>query len=255
MQRYQYDCVFGDLIFECCEPCEAHCLVLGTVEVLNGKLIRVCNTPRQYLWAPANLLRVLMFEIMTGKAAAERERHHCCPDYSRFEPVEFLKEFSVSECGRRYAAESVIEALRDVAKSVHRSFDFTDSAAFSPRLFAELLDRSAEEREAALRALGVSASLSKTASAALSLPNPLQALMSRALVRAGDSVVGYQSAEGVRTMPDFVGEISPDRSVGAGLESRFQSQAQEIVDLRAQIEALKNKIDAMDDPKAPRKRT
>ena len=260
MQRYQYDCVFGDLIFECSQPCEAHCLVLGTVEVLNGKLIRVCNTPRQYLWAPANLLQVLMFEIMTGKAAAgwqiagERERAHCCPDYSRFEPVEFLREFSVSECGRRYAAESAIEALRDAAKSVHHSFDFTDSAAFSPRLFAELLDRPAEERDAALRALGVSASLSKTAAAALSSPNPLQALMSRALVRLGDSVVGYRSQEGVRTMPDFVGEISPDRSVGAELESRLQSQAREVVELRAQIEALKKKIDAMDAPKATKKR-
>ena len=259
MQRYQYDCVFGDLIFECSQPCEAHCLVLGTVEVLNGKLIRVCNTPRQYLWAPANLLQVLMFEIMTGKSASdwqtagERERAHCCPDYSRFEPVEFLKEFSVNECGRQFAAEFAIEALRDAIKSMHHSFDFTDSGAFSPRLFAELLDRPAEERDAALRALGVSASLSKTAAAALSTPNPLQALMSRALVRPGDSVVGYRSQEGVRTMPDFVGEISPDRSVGAELELRFQSQAREVVELRAQVEALKQKIDSMDGPRAPRR--
>lgn len=39
MQSYQYDCVFGDLVFSCQQPCEAHCLVLGTVEVLNGKLV------------------------------------------------------------------------------------------------------------------------------------------------------------------------------------------------------------------------
>ena len=64
MQRYQYDCVFGDLIFTCQQPCEAHCLVLGTVEVWNGKLIRVCNTPRQYMWTPANLLQVLMYDIL-----------------------------------------------------------------------------------------------------------------------------------------------------------------------------------------------
>src|SRR4029077_1095356 len=107
MQRYQYDRVYGDLVFECCQPCEAHCLVLGTVEVLNGKLVRVCNTPREYLWAPANLFQVLTHEIMTGRVGRREEsdeegRAPCAPTYEKFEPVPFLKEFSISECGRRF---------------------------------------------------------------------------------------------------------------------------------------------------------
>ena len=69
----EYDCVFGDFVFSCQQPCEAHCLVLGTIEVLNGKLIRVCNTPRQYLWAPANLLQVLMYDILTAQLAPGRD--------------------------------------------------------------------------------------------------------------------------------------------------------------------------------------
>jgi hypothetical protein len=262
MQRYQYDCVYGDLVFECSQPCEAHCLVLGTVEVLNGKLVRVCNTPRQYLWAPANLLQVLLFEIMTGRAATQEEtvpgeeqRAHCCPQYPRFEPVEFLKEFSVSECGRRYAAESAIESFRDVAQSLHRSFDFTDSGAFAPRLFAELLDRTEEERIAGLHTMGVSASLSKVKAAELGASNPMQALAERSLLRRGDSVLGYRSAQGVRVLPDFVKQISPDRSLGGDLESLLATQTREMSEMRTQIEALKKKLDDLDDPqKSPKKR-
>jgi len=261
MQRYQYDCVLGDLVFECCQPCEPHCLVLGTVEVLNGELVRVCNTPRQYLWAPANLLQVLTFEILTGKWSGQGpvEEHgvRCCPPYDRFEPVQFLREFSISECGRRYAAEAALESFREIGKSLHNSFDFTDSGAFAPRLFAELLDRSKQEKEAGLKDLGVSASIANTPAAALKGLNPMQALMSKMLLRRGDTVVGYKSEEGVRVLPDFLGEISPDRSMGAAVEAGAQGAAHEVAQLREQLEALRKKVEELEEAQkpAPKKRT
>jgi hypothetical protein len=262
MQRYQYDCVFGDLIFECCQPCEAHCLVLGTVEVLNGKLVRVCNTPRHYLWAPANLLQVLTFEILTGQAANAQpelpggEHHaHCCPTYDRFDPQRFLQEFSVSECGRRFAAESLVESLRAVTRSLHRSFDFTDDMALAPKLFAELLDKSKREVEEGVKALGVEVSLAKTPASHLSTLNPLQALLSHALLRPGDSAVGYRGEEGVRVLPDFVTNLSPDRSAGGALETKLQDHAQEVSDLKAEVADLRRIIHEIEDAqKAGRKR-
>jgi hypothetical protein len=248
MQRYQYDCVFGDLIFSCQEPCEAHCLVLGTVEVVNGKLTRVCNTPRKYLWAPANLLQVLTYEVMSGRQSEERgcrEDEHgatCCPSYPKFEPTEFLREFEVNQCGRRYAAESAIEAFRAVSTSLHHSFDFTDSMAYAPKLFADLLQRPRAAGEPPNNAFGVRASLAKTTAAELSALNPLQALMSRALLRPGDSVQGYPASDEIRVLPDFLGEISPDRSVGTQLETLFSEQARHMSELRAEIDALKQQI-------------
>jgi hypothetical protein len=248
MQRYQYDCVFGDLIFSCQQPCEAHCLVLGTVEVVDGKLTRVCNTPRKYLWAPANLLQVLMYQVMTGRSGEERgcgegeEEARCCPAYTKFEPVEFLREFEVSQCGRRFAAESAIESFREVSRSLHGSFDFTDSMAYAPKLFSEFLRGSKPTAEARENTFGIRASLSKRTAAELSSLNPLQALMSKALLRPGDSVQGYDSSAGIRVLPDFLAELSPDRSVGEQIETKFNEQARQVAALRAEIDQLKQQF-------------
>lgn len=259
MHRYQYDCVFGDLIFCCPQPCEAGCLVLGTVEVLNGKLMRVCNTPRRYLWAPANLLQVLIYSIMTGEHGredcGERDRKvHCCPDYHKFEPVPFLREFEVNECGRYYAAKSTIDSLKAGMRAMHAAHEFTDSAAFSPELFAGLppehLGRVAEK-------LGLTASVVERKVSQLNTPTLQQALQSYALLRRNDSIVAYTSGgETHRVLPDFVAELSPDRSVGRKMEAdlhhaRTQTEgvAGQLDELRAEIETLKRKLAETDETK------
>ena len=66
MLRYQYDCVLSDLVFGCAQPEKACCVVLGTVEIIDGRLCRVCNTPRRYVWSFANLLPVAISTILTG---------------------------------------------------------------------------------------------------------------------------------------------------------------------------------------------
>ena len=43
--RYAYDCMLGEMIFECPCPPKAHCVGLGTVEVEDGKVLR-CATAR-----------------------------------------------------------------------------------------------------------------------------------------------------------------------------------------------------------------
>ena len=70
MLHYQYDCVLSDLVFGCCEPEKSCCVVLGTVEIVDGCLVRVCNTPRRYVWSFANLLPVAISAILTAGVTA-----------------------------------------------------------------------------------------------------------------------------------------------------------------------------------------
>lgn len=273
MQRYQYDCVLGHLIFSCQQPCEAHCLVLGTVEVLNGKLVRVCNTPRSYLWAPANLLQVLIYDIMTrrltcGEGCEDKDRDRdrkvcCCPDYRNFDAAVFLKELELSACGRKYAAQTAIKSVRAFADGVHNACDFTDSMAFSPAIFESLLEKMSKEgREKDAEVLGIRASVSEVSTRDLSSSTPWQAFQSSALVRRGDAVVGYKSPEGIRVLPDFLAELSPNRLVGQEIEKKLElaqaqaeQAAQQVIELRAEVEALKKSMGGGEDSKKSSKKT
>ncbi len=51
---------------------EACCVVIGAVEVENGKLTRVINYPRWYLWSFANFFEVLIYTLATDAACGEK---------------------------------------------------------------------------------------------------------------------------------------------------------------------------------------
>jgi hypothetical protein len=256
MQRYQYDCVFGDLIFSCPAPCEAHCLVLGTVEVMNGKLIRVCNTPRQYLWTPANLLQVLAYEILTARLAPGEDcgnKVPCCPDYRNFDPVCFLSEFAVNPCARSDAARSLPRSFAAFAQALHQSFDFTDSMAISPSIFEKVRP---DDLAGVAALFGISVSRKDLHAEALNHLTPMQALQSHALLRRNDSVVAYESeGETRKVLTDFIAEIGPDRAVGRAIESIVKSSHQtsrQLEELRAELDALKQRV-GVEDTKKPKK--
>jgi hypothetical protein len=65
--------VFGELTVPCKEPRQAACIVLGTVEVEDGCLVRVCNCPRTYVWSFASFLPVLFATIYGGEACTKPE--------------------------------------------------------------------------------------------------------------------------------------------------------------------------------------
>jgi hypothetical protein len=260
VQRYQYDCVFGDLIFSCQQPCEANCLVLGTVEVLNGKLVRVCNTPRKYLWAPANLIQVLIYEIMTGGLTSgegcEDRKVPCCPDYRNFDALYFLMEFRVSQCARGDAATSSIHAFREVSQSLHRSFDFTDSMAIPSSLFSKVRpddQKMVEDWRAVEKLFGISSSVEEMQAVALSALTPSQSLQAHALLRRNDSVVAYRSeGETEKVLTDLVAEISPNRTLGRAIETIVKTSeqtAKKLDEMSAEIERLNKKVAGMEQSK------
>jgi hypothetical protein len=228
LQHYQFDCAFGELVFPCAEPCEAHCLVLGTVEICNGRLTRVCNTPREYLWAPANFVQVLLERILTGRleaagakeSGAEHEEHEgkhehharCCPEYPEFKPEEMLREFEYTQCGRYFAATSLVRAFQSTGGALHKAFDFTNSAAIARKLFEDAAPRIFGELSEQKKVLGINVEVSAESAASLAPLNVLQALLADSLIRPDDSLLGYRS-EGKfsRVLPDYFTTISPDR--------------------------------------------
>jgi len=255
MQRYQYDCVLGDVVFNCQQPCEAHCLVLGTVEVLNGKLVRVCNTPRKYLMAPANLLNVLIYDIMTPQLHPhegcrdkddDKEIACCCPDYDKFHPGLFVTEFGADQGGRHKAATSLIRALCALPRSLHDAFDFTDSMAISSEVLATV--RGDEAREVESR-FGITAIPQDLPAQGLNPLNPMQTLQSYMLLRRRDAVVAYQSKDGVRktVTPSFWAAVDPDREIGTSIQEhaaihydkQISELKKEIEDLRATVGELR----------------
>jgi hypothetical protein len=247
MQSYQYDCVFGDLVFSCQQPCEAHCIVLGTVEVVNGKLVRVCNTPRQYLWAPANLQQVLIYELLTGLEVPGRpgnDKVPCCPDYPNFDPLCFLAELELDQCGRYQAATALPRSLAAVAEAFHAAYDFTDSCAVSSSIF----ERVPRERLADAAGLfGLTASTEQMQTSELNKLTPLQALMSHALLRPNDALVAYHGgAESGSILTDFFAQVIPNRSFAKAIEKAPQQAehtAQQIAHLQNEIQILKQTLE------------
>lgn len=73
----------GDLIFDCTEPCRGGCVVLGSVVIADGRLVNVCNTPREYVWTPVNFLQVAAFYLNAKKdtPGGDDAARKCCPSW------------------------------------------------------------------------------------------------------------------------------------------------------------------------------
>jgi hypothetical protein len=266
MQRYQFDCAFGELIFGCHETCHANCLVLGTVEVIDGKLMRVCNTPRKYLLSAANLVPALMYNLFNkhplpakSQNECEEETRQCCPDYPRFEPGKSLNEFLLSNRGRFFAATSMIKAFEGILEAFQRAADFTDSDAISLALIERVLKnvkKTPEELKKEVEELVEIKVTSREETTELRSPYITQALSTNTLLQKGDTVVAFKNnlGEVTRVLPDYFVELFPDREFGRNIEAnsrqvrteleelneKLGQQAIDIARLKAQIQGQQN---------------
>ncbi|MGE3976934.1 MAG: hypothetical protein AB7F94_05035 [Nitrospira sp.] len=70
--QYTMTCVLGEFVPQCDEPSSGSCLVLGTVEVRNGKVVQVCNCPRTYIQRIDRMVE-LFFTSLFGQLACEHQ--------------------------------------------------------------------------------------------------------------------------------------------------------------------------------------
>lgn len=79
--RRAVSCALGHLLPACADPGQAGCVVLGTVEIEDGKLLRVCNCPRTFVWSAANFLPVLISSAVNLFGSLRKQDDVCCGDY------------------------------------------------------------------------------------------------------------------------------------------------------------------------------
>jgi hypothetical protein len=173
----------GELVPACHEVCEADPIYLGTVVVENGRLIRVCNCPRSYLWSLANFPEVLPATILGGLACEKKtengsetedqtkaNKEICCRDFD-FDLDCFLRWFSLNYKAPHHAGTELIHWLETLGKSFREGFDFTDPCNFSSRIFEGMEEKKAVDflKEAEIRSRVVEAPLERRAPDLLSL--------------------------------------------------------------------------------------
>lgn len=139
-------CLLGELAFPCPEPTRASCVVLGTVEVEDECVVRVCNCPRYYVWTFPTFFPVLInallgsaacetVEAPEGRRNAQRDRdcgckegdptQTCCRWYSIEDCCRFIER--MLSVGRSAASVSgaVFNGIESVTHSLGYAFDPT----------------------------------------------------------------------------------------------------------------------------------
>jgi hypothetical protein len=269
--RYANDCILNDLAFSCPNPCEAGCIVIGTVEVKNGKIVRVCNTPRSYVWSFANFWQVLFYTLMTNGARSKyvlathmmnidepsrgedlpRRENGCCPEYDT-NCRQFLDQFYTNPKARNYAALSPVTAFESMIHAMYRSFDFTDTSLFSAAIFNELKPEQVPEIE---KNLGTNINVVQPGTRFMA--DPFQKFTSAMLVNMNAHLIAVQQpgAATVTTMPDFfamadpsgtrVTALSDSEQKIKDLETKLQAQDTAHTELLSKFADLSDKFDQL----------
>jgi hypothetical protein len=155
--QHAVSCALGEFVPSCDEVSEASCVLLGAVIVENGRIVRVCNCPRSYVWSAANFREVLLATTL-GELACHKERNEdsesddeekhskaiCCQDFD-FDLERFLLWLKLSQKAPFYAGTELLRWLETFRKSIQEGFDFTNPGNFSPRILEGMDEKKATE--------------------------------------------------------------------------------------------------------------
>ncbi|HEX3151497.1 MAG TPA: hypothetical protein VHR66_25695 [Gemmataceae bacterium] len=218
IQRYAYDCILGEMIFACPNPLKSNCVGLGSIEVEDGKLLRVCNCPRTYVWTFANFFEVLLATVVGGAACTphdedngprkeipdatarempsrKHEHEGCCTSFE-FDCGQFEDLFRVTPHFGRMAAASPVRAIRDLIESLRTAFRFTDSRAFSSEIFKGMSGDAAVKLAEKLAGGNRNGSPLKLADPSpYEALDPMAAVFRNMLVQPGNPLVATQSGD------------------------------------------------------------
>jgi hypothetical protein len=171
--QFAVSSALGEFVPSCDEVSEASCVVLGSVVVENGRIVRVCNCPRSYVWSAANFREVLLATTLgelacrkehvdEGEAGSEENNSEaiCCRDFE-FDLECFLQWLKVSPKAPFYAGTEMLRWMDTFRKSLQEAFDFTDPCNLSPKIFEGMDENKAAEfmKAASVRSRTVEAPL------------------------------------------------------------------------------------------------
>jgi hypothetical protein len=152
--QHAVDDAFGEILPACPDSSETPSVLLGSVTIENGRVVRVSNCSRSYVWAPANFPNVLMATTLGGVACRDEDEREADGDQTPadFDFECFLRWLSVSPKAPYYAGTELLRFIETVRKSIQDGFDFTNPCNFSTRMFEEVNGAEAENH---LRGAGV----------------------------------------------------------------------------------------------------
>jgi hypothetical protein len=152
IQKYVFSCVLAQFAFPCLEPPDACCVLIGSVEIENGRLTRVINYPRWYLWCFANFFEVLTYQLANDAACGKKKtlktagdpkqapkegKTGCCPGFE-VDVCEFLNLFSVENRAFEKAARTSVDAIQEMYLALVEGFNFTRPGGVASSVFRNL---------------------------------------------------------------------------------------------------------------------
>lgn len=249
IQKYVFSCVLAQFAFPCPEPPDPCCVLIGSVEVVNGRLTRVINYPRWYLWCFANFFEVLIYTLANEAACPKdakapdplrdeplkRRPEGCCPEFE-VDVCEFLNLFVVEKRASEYAALTSLRAFQAVHKSLVAGFDFMKPHGVAPAVFNHLPLDSAQK---IAKAFGFSLE-------AISEPGPgerdvFSAFADNAIHRGGDPLVYKSEGNEVTSATRLMGGSA--RAVGP-FTYQYISDLQQKLENAKTLEARLEKCEA-----------
>jgi hypothetical protein len=200
--QYVFSCVLAQFAFPCPAPSDPCCVLIGSVEVVNGRLTRVINYPRWYLLCFANFIEVLIYQLANEAACGRKEEPNspalgpskprmsgCCPGFE-VDVCTFLDLFRAEPRSLELAAKASVNAIRAMHKSLVSGFDFMKPGGVVASVFDGLPKEDAERLG---RRLGLTIeSLDKPPS---ERRDPLSALLSHLIHRGGDPLAAFESGK------------------------------------------------------------
>jgi hypothetical protein len=225
----------GEFVPSCHEPATPDSVVLGAVVVENGRVVRVCNSPRSYVWSAASFPEQLLAMTFNGSSRFRHENEvsesgeeeaagmACCRQFN-FDLECFLKWLKVSPNAPFYSSTELLHWIESIGKSIREGFDFTNPCNFSTRIFEKWDQGKATEF---LKTIGIS-SRARPARLDTRAPHPL-AVMQAAGLSTEDQTIVLTVETGVVT--DAVAEPS--------------NLLTQIDYLQSQINSLKVRLDGL----------
>jgi hypothetical protein len=152
IHKYVFSCVLAQFAFECPEPPDPCCVLIGSVEVENGRLTHVINYPRWYLWCFANFFEVLTYQLAndaacgkenTGQTALYQQENPkaskdgCCPGFE-VDVCEFLQLFHADNRALEKAARTSVDAIQAMYSSLAEGFNFMQPHGVAPGALRDL---------------------------------------------------------------------------------------------------------------------
>ena len=209
---YISNCLNSAMIFPCPAPKCGGEVILGTVEIENGKLARICYCGRSYVWSAANFWQVLVAYLVESNTCKEPEEapehaasayeqspperhrhHHCCPEID-LNCGNFFDMYLRDQKSPENTVLSTLRMLTGLASAAKTAFNFHDPNAWSPKILEEM---SPDEGQKFAAKLGAHLLINQDPPVRTPL-SPMENMIAQMLVRPGDTITATVAKDRVR---------------------------------------------------------